>query len=762
MSPEHKYALPPGLHLRQYIIVRLLGHGGFGLTYLADDTKLNRKVAIKEFLPIDFAIREKDGTTVVARSQQDKSNLEWARQRFVEEGQTLAGLHHPSILPIHEIFDAHGTAYLVTAFIEGGNLENWLRDVQHPAEKDLRSIALCLLDALELVHQRGYLHRDVKPENILMDRQNLRPVLIDFGNARVATGERTSNLTAVLTKGYAPFEQYQTKGRQGPFTDLYALGAVLYRAIKGVAPEDATDRWEQDKVEPLCRRAPPGYSREFLASVDKALQMRREDRWQNCEAWKAALASSDPPRRESPGPSPQPSKIVPTMVALGVLTLACVGIGQWIHRHFPNFNASNKAGTPSFFTPTPSPFAHLLPNPFAPKPAPTPFDFKPSFLTPDIVFPTPASRFPALVFPPPTPFPSLVFPTPHAAVATPSATPLLRTLAFPTPHRRFALPSPTPQTPGFFFPPPDFGADTPSPTPRYHWLVFPTPSPTPRIGWLPPTGSPWPLIPKSTPAEYPFVNSLGMKFMPVETFGAALAGERVLFSVWDTRVSDWQAFVQNEGDTPQSGLFGFDEKELKWGFKTDLNWKHPGFAQTSQDPVVGVSWEDARRFCAWLSRKEGRTYRLPTSSEWSAAAGTDKYPWGNNFPPPEGAGNYAGSEFQLKLGAWTIFGYNDGFPRTSPAGSFPPNRHGLYDMGGNVWQWCEDEYKASMNTAEALGMYPFLKDEKVNGTSCRVIRGGAWGDFSEMYLRSSFHAPDLPASRRSDCGFRCVLVVSGS
>jgi len=243
MSSEHKYALPPGSRLREYTIVRLLGHGGFGLTYLADHAKLNRKVAIKELLPVDFAIREADGTTVVARSEQDRSNFEWARERFVEEGQTLAGLHHPSILPVHDILEEHGTAYLVTPFIDGGSMEEWLREVRRPAEGDLRSFTHHILDALALVHANGYLHRDVKPQNILMDRQNGLPVLIDFGNARVATGAKTSNLTSVITKGYAPFEQYQTKGRQGAFTDLYALGAVLYRSIRGVAPDDAADRW---------------------------------------------------------------------------------------------------------------------------------------------------------------------------------------------------------------------------------------------------------------------------------------------------------------------------------------------------------------------------------------------------------------------------------------------------------------------------------------------------------------------------------------
>ena len=120
MSPEHKYALPPGTRLRQYRIVRLLGHGGFGLTYLAEDAKLGRKVAIKELLPTDFAIRATDGTTVVARSQGSKGDFEWARQRFVEEGRTLAGLDHLSILRIFEIFEQHGTAYLLLPRVAPG------------------------------------------------------------------------------------------------------------------------------------------------------------------------------------------------------------------------------------------------------------------------------------------------------------------------------------------------------------------------------------------------------------------------------------------------------------------------------------------------------------------------------------------------------------------------------------------------------------------------------------------------------------------
>jgi hypothetical protein len=177
-----------------------------------------------------------------------------------------------------------------------------------------------------------------------------------------------------------------------------------------------------------------------------------------------------------------------------------------------------------------------------------------------------------------------------------------------------------------------------------------------------------------------------------------------------------------------------------------------------------VSWEDAHRFCAWLSKKEGRSYRLPTDSEWSAAVGPQKYPWGDEFPPPPGAGNYCGSEAKLRTsGAGelaTIEGYDDGFPRTSPVGSFPANRLGLYDMGGNVWQWCEDKYKASMNSPDVLKKIRALKEEKSSdGTPCRVLRGASWRNSHEIGLRSESRVSFDPRSRYDHNGFRCVLEI---
>ncbi len=214
--------------------------------------------------------------------------------------------------------------------------------------------------------------------------------------------------------------------------------------------------------------------------------------------------------------------------------------------------------------------------------------------------------------------------------------------------------------------------------------------------------------------ENPWVNSLGMKFVPV-------AGTGVLFSVWATRVQDFEAFVADSKYDPPGSMWPRDQdgrcRREVWSVKA--TWREPGFIQGPTHPVVGVSRNDAKKFCEWLTGREqgsgmlppGRVYRLPTDVEWSAAVGLQGedgnspkeksgkiqlYPWGKQWPPPKGAGNYAGEESNIKPDSLTgrviIKGYNDGYSRTSPVGSFAANASGLYDMGGNVWQWCEDAY----------------------------------------------------------------------
>jgi len=226
IAGEHRLALPAGYQLGKYRLKEVLGAGGFGITYLADDHSLGRRVAIKELLPNDIATRL-DGSTVVAKTKGEEDNLAWARERFMKEGKALAACDHPNVVNVFEMIEANGTAYMVTKFEEGRSFSAWMKEVEGaPTEKELRAILQPLLAGLEKVHRAGFLHRGLKPENIYITDDG-RPILLDFG-AWQAVSDRTTSLTSIVTSGYAPFDHYHEDGKQGAWTDIYALGAVMY------------------------------------------------------------------------------------------------------------------------------------------------------------------------------------------------------------------------------------------------------------------------------------------------------------------------------------------------------------------------------------------------------------------------------------------------------------------------------------------------------------------------------------------------------
>lgn len=255
-----------------------------------------------------------------------------------------------------------------------------------------------------------------------------------------------------------------------------------------------------------------------------------------------------------------------------------------------------------------------------------------------------------------------------------------------------------------------------------------------------------------------WTNGLGMAFAPVK-------GTKVLFGTWETRVRDFEAFVAGSGRDMGQGMVCFNS-DLKPGTWEGYNWKNPGFAQGPDHPVVGVSWEDAQAFCDWFTEVErkggrlvpGQEYRLPTDLEWSRAVGLENeagntpeersgkvksaFPWGAQWPPPQGAGNYADKAANRKYPDWpTLEGYDDGCTETAPVGSFSPNQYGLYDMGGNVWEWCSDWYNGEQKH--------------------RSARGAWWLDAHDACMLSSFRFARGPSVRGNDIGFRVVLVPDG-
>ena len=298
MNEEHPVnALPKKYRLQEYELVRVLGFGGFGMTYLGYDHHLDRPVAIKEYLPLDIATRTSDHS-VVPQASEFRGTFEWGLNSFLDEARTLARFDHRHIIKVLRFFEAHGTGYIVMEYAEGETLSDYLNRKGTLTESELKEILFPLLAGLEEVHGADFLHRDIKPGNIIIRAEDGSPVLLDFGAARQAIGAKSRSLSAILTPGYAPFEQYSTRGAQGPWTDLYALGAVCYRALTGEVPDDAIDRTHDDPLVPLAERcdedqASPG----FLSAIDHALQVDEEDRPQTIGAWRAELgdAPSDPP-----------------------------------------------------------------------------------------------------------------------------------------------------------------------------------------------------------------------------------------------------------------------------------------------------------------------------------------------------------------------------------------------------------------------------------------------------------------------------------
>lgn len=298
---EETNALPTGFSLHRYQIESVLGAGGFGITYRAIHEALQNQVAIKEYFPAEWAYRDHDGTTVRPNAQGqiparsgEPACYDWGLQRFLDEAKILVQINHPCVVRVRDYFTANGSAYIVMEYEDGESLSVMLQRGGILPEHELRHLLDDVTPALEAVHGQGYLHRDLKPSNLYIRSVDGRVMLIDFGAARQALGRRTRSVTSVVTPGYSPIEQYVTVGEDyGPWTDIYALGAVLYRCITGAPPIEAPGRVLKDPVQPAIEVGAGLYSRALLRVVDQALAVRPEDRFQTVAAMREALRIAD-------------------------------------------------------------------------------------------------------------------------------------------------------------------------------------------------------------------------------------------------------------------------------------------------------------------------------------------------------------------------------------------------------------------------------------------------------------------------------------
>ncbi len=292
MSVEHVHALTKGTRLNQYEVLSILGAGGFGITYMARDTSLDTMVAIKEYMPGDLAVRQGD-SQVTAKSSLSKGDFDWGLDRFLSEARTLARFRHPNIVRVNQIFQANNTAYLVMEYAKGQSLDDLLQKAGPLGEEQTKEILSPILDGLKRVHEQGFLHRDIKPGNIII-RDEGGAVLIDFGAARQAIETKSKAITSIVTEGYAPLEQYDGMGNQGPWTDIYALGAVAYKCLTGNKPPSATSRVRNDPMVPLVIATKGKVSPIFAAAVESALNVYENLRPQSIDDFAAMIAGTMP------------------------------------------------------------------------------------------------------------------------------------------------------------------------------------------------------------------------------------------------------------------------------------------------------------------------------------------------------------------------------------------------------------------------------------------------------------------------------------
>lgn len=448
-------ALPAGTLIGEFELRAKIGEGGFSIVYLAWDHSLERKVALKEYMPASIASR-KGPTTVAPRSERHRGTYEAGLRSFVNEAKLLAQFDHPALVKVYRFWEANGTAYMVMPLYEGETLKDHIQAGRTKvSEAWLTGILTPLCDALRLIHGEQCFHRDIAPDNIILLEGSGRPLLLDFGAARRVIGDMTQALTVILKPGYAPVEQYAELPdmKQGPWTDVYALAATMHWVITGSTPPPSVGRLLNDQYRPLAERAPAGFSPGFLGAIDRALAARPETRTQTIadlvhdlepqpsppDKARPPAASSQPTPGTGPrpaeAPAPSPRRVSPIALAGGGLALACAMAAAWwlSTRERPAETTPTPAArpaTPAVQEATPPP-ARPAPAEASAKPAP----------------PAPSSATPTAV-PPAVPAAAPSTPPPVAAPAAPSTppAPVRRQPEAPAPVAR---PSPreTPATP---------------------------------------------------------------------------------------------------------------------------------------------------------------------------------------------------------------------------------------------------------------------------------------------------------------------------
>ncbi len=689
---EYLTALRAGTQLQEYQIRDVLGQGGFGITYLATDTNLGKRVALKEYLPRDFATRT-TGSTVVPNSSADAADYRWGLERFVDEARTLARFDHPHLNKVHRFFEAHGTAYLVLEYIEGEPLSAVLQRHGTLSQSQIERLLREVLSGLEEVHEAGYIHRDLKPSNLML-RGDGSAVVLDFGAARQAVSQRSKRMTSMGTPGYQPIEQYDSQAeRVGPWSDLYALGMVAYRCVSGLGDRELpyavtrsrAVRKGSGELEPAASIGRGQYDARLLRAIDWAIEVEEEDRPQSIGEWQQALPPLDSEKQSVPVRSMQSSVPAPersiadaersasslprrmTVVGTVALVMVLVGGAYWLgQQRVPAVPVQRQADSPA-------PGESI---PVAPQEYPFTIVTEPAEARVRIL--NISERYAAGMV-----LSAGEYRVEVSAEGYKTVTEAVVHGAVPT-ERRIVL----------------------ARAGRQPGEVFQDCATCPELVVVP-AGS---YLMGSPSHEEDRNANEGPVHRVTITEPFAVGVYEVTFAEWDACVA-------------AGGCNGYRPDDGGWG--------------RGRRPVINVSWEDARGYVRWLSEQTGQEYRLLSEAEWEYVARvgtTTKYHWGDTIGRNRANCDGCGSQWDDE--------------KTAPVGSFRSNGFGLYDVHGNVWEWVQDCWGKNYTGAPTNG-----KAWETGECRRRVLRGGSWYHYPSS-LRSASRIRFTSGYRNNYDGFR--------
>ena len=691
-------ALPEGAMLMggKYRIVKKLGQGGFGITYLAEHVVLRKRVAIKEFFFQQFCARDTATSHVTVPLDDNRELVDKFRRKFVKEAQLIAGkLSHPSIVRVSDVFDENGTSYYVMDYIEGRSLSEIVAEQGRMGETEAIAIIDAVGRALDFIHSQNINHLDIKPGNIMVERNSGNVVLIDFGVAKqydATTGEATTTTPVAHSRGYAPPEQYKAGGvgSFSPESDIYALGATLYKMVTGNTPPDAMDVVAQGGIPPLPGSISAHVRRAITAAMQTAKNARPHTVAEFLDMLHGKSAGGDETEVDE---KKQDDKVEAILIDDGK-----GGNGN-------NGDNGDSGGIAS----DSSASGHIS----QPQPQPAPQSHRRKWL-------------------------------PWAVAAGVAAVVFAAIMLLRPKHDEPQIP--TEQLVAVLT------GDTVSPSQQQAQPQQPSQSAQQE--------QPQPQQQPSQPQQQQPTQQQTQQTQPVQQQPVQPEPQRQQSNLPEIEMVWVSGGTFTMGATSEQGSDAWDDEKPSHSVTLDgyyigkyevtqKLWKavmgnNPSYFKGDNLPVENVSWNDVQDFISKLNRMTGKSYRLPTEAEWEYAARGGNKSRGYK---------YSGSD---NIGSVAWYSDNSGNTTntsniTHPVGSKSPNELGIYDMSGNVYEWCQDWYSSGYYSNS-----PQSNPKGPTSGSHRVIRGGGWNGNARS-CRVSYRSYISPDNRYDNLGFRLAL-----